>query len=119
MDKTYFKYKEHPGDFFRNTNIVELPNPQDNLQDFLVQFLKSYQSDERIAHIDDLHKFLDNDFFHEEDRNNFMKIISNKTEQEIHNKIKNIEAQLKKEAYENFYSLVQSKQIEIIYNGED
>lgn len=118
MNKVYFKYKEHPGDFFRNTDIAELPNPQYNLESFLVQFLKHYQSDERVTYIDDLHKFLDNDFFNEEDKNNFIKIIGNKTEQEIKDEIQHIEIELKNEAFENFYNLALTKQIEIIENGE-
>jgi hypothetical protein len=44
MNTIRFKYKEHPGDFFRNSDIISLPNPQDDLESFLVQFLKNYQS---------------------------------------------------------------------------
>ena len=40
MNNIYFKYKDHPGDFLRNTDVIELPNPQDDLENFLVQFLK-------------------------------------------------------------------------------
>lgn len=118
MSKIYFKYNEHPGDFFRNTDALILPNPQDDLENFLIQFLKYYQSDERIAYIEDLHKLLNNDFLSEADKNDFIKIIGNKTEQEIKNEIQNIETELKSEAYENFYNLVQTKQIEIIHNGK-
>ena len=118
MNKVNFKYKEHPGDFFRNTSTVTLPNPQEDLESFLVQFLKHYQSDESVAYIDDLNKVLDNDFSNEEDKNNLIKIIGKKTEQEIKDEIQRIEIELKDEAYENFYNLVLTKQIEIIENGE-
>lgn len=119
MNKVNFKYKEHPGDFFRNTTIVPLPNPQEDFESFLVQFLKHYQSDERVTYIDDLHKFLDNDFSNEEDKNDFIKIIGNKTKQEIKDEIQRIEIELKVEAYENFYNLIQTKQIEIIDNDKN
>ena len=118
MSTISFKYKEHPGDFFRNTDVIALPNPQEDLESFLLQFLKHYQSDERVAYVDDLHKFLDNDFSKEEDKENFIKMIVIKTEQEINNEIQRIEIELKNEAYENFYNLVLTKQIEIIENGE-
>ena len=118
MNKVNFKYKEHLGDFFRDTSTLTLPNPSKDLESFLVQFLKHYQSDERLAYIDDLHKFLNKDFSTEEDKNDFIKIIGNKTEQEIKDEIQRIEIKLKNEAFENFYNLVLTEQIEIIENGE-
>jgi hypothetical protein len=118
MNNIKFKFKDHPGDFFRSSDTITLPNPQDDLEFFLVQFLKHYQSDERVTYIDDLHKLIDNDFSNEEDKNDLIKVIGNKTEQEINHEIQIIESELKKEAYENFYNLVQTKQIEIIHNEE-
>jgi hypothetical protein len=118
MNNIYFKFKNHPGDFLRNTDVNELPNPQNDLENFLVQFLRSYQSDERVTYLDDLYKLLDDEFFNEEDKNKIIQISSCKTEQEIKNKIQQVENELKNEAFNNFYNLVQTKQIEIIENGE-
>jgi hypothetical protein len=118
MNNIYFKFKNHPGDFLRNTDVIELPNPQDDLENFLVQFLKHYQSDERVTYLDDLYKLLDNEFFNEEDKNKFIQLIAYKNDQEIKNKIQLVESELKNEAFKNFYNLIQTKQIEIIENGE-
>ena len=118
MDTVYFKYKEHPKDLLRSTDTVKIPNPVDDLEGFLIQFLKCYQSDERVAYIEDLYKFIDDEFFDEADKNSFIEIIGNKNEQEIKAEIQRIETELKNEAYVNFYNLVQTKQIEIIYNGK-
>ena len=118
MNNVYFKFKKHPGDFLRNTDVIKLPNPQENLENFLVQFLRLYQSDERVAYLDDLYKLLDNDFFNEEDKNEIIQLSSCKTDQEIKNKIQLVESELKNEAFKNFYNLVQTKQIEFIENGE-
>jgi len=42
MNTISFKYKEHPGDLLRNTDIIRLPNSDDNLEDFFVWFLNNY-----------------------------------------------------------------------------
>ncbi len=118
MNTICFKYKEHPGDIFRNTDVISLPYPEDDLESFLIQFLKSYQSDERVTYIDDLYKLLDDDFFNDEDKQEFIKTIGNKTEREIKAEIQMIENELKNEAYSNFYNLVLTKQIVIIDNGK-
>lgn len=118
MNTVSFKYKEHPGDFFRNSEVTTLPNPNEDMESFLVQFLKSYQSDERIAYIDDLYKLLDDEFFNDKDKQEFIKKIGNRTEKEIKNEIQNIENELKNEAFSNFYNLVLTKQIEIFENGK-
>lgn len=33
MSTKYFRYKSHPGDFFRNAAVHGIPNPKDNLED--------------------------------------------------------------------------------------
>lgn len=118
MSKVYFKYKEHPGDFFRNTDIVELPNPQEDLESFLVQFLPNYQSDERITFLDDLSKLIDDDFFDENDKIEFINQIGNKSKDELRTEIQLFENDLKHSAFKNFYNLVQQNRIEIISNGK-
>lgn len=118
MNNIYFKFKDHPADFFRSTDVIELPNPQEDLESFLVQFLNNYQSDERVTYLDDLYKLLDNEFFNEEDKNKFIQLIAHKSDQEIKNKIQLVENELKNEAFKNFYNLVLTEQIKIIENGE-
>lgn len=118
MNSAIFKHKEHLGDFFRNTDVIALPNPQEDLEGFLVQFLKNYQSDARVTYIDDLYKLLNDEFFNDEDKQKFINTTGNKTAKEIKIEIQMIENELKNEAYSNFYNLVLTKQIEIIDNGE-
>jgi len=114
MKKILFKYKEHPGDLFRNTDVIELPNPDNNLEDFLICFLDNYQSDKRIAHIDDLSKLVENEFLDENEKERFKNFIGNKTQEELLSEIELIENELKAEAFRNFYYLLLSNKIEIV-----
>ena len=113
MTNIYFKYKEHPADLLRSTDIVELPNPEKNLEEFLVWFLENYQSNESVAYLDDLYKLLYNEFTNEGDRATFIEFSGKQTEQEIKEEIGLVEQKLKKEAYQNFYELVQGNKIEV------
>ena len=106
-----FHYTSHPGDLFRNTSVVELPNPETNLEDFFVWFLDCYQTDSRVTYIDDLHKLLHNEFQIEEDRIAFMDEIGHLSDVEIQNEIKAVEETLRTEAFENFYRLVREGKI--------
>jgi hypothetical protein len=118
MKKIFFRYKVHPGDLLRNTDVIELPNPNDNLEDFLIWFLHNYQSDNRIAYLDDLSKLIDNEFSSEEDRADLIKKIGHKTDEEMQEEINLIEDELKKEAFENFYQLLLLNKIEILGDDE-
>lgn len=110
MSQVLFKYRVHPGDFFRNAEIAKLPNPEHNFEEFLIWFLDNYQSDSRIAYIDDLSKAIEEE--------NITTILigdkSFKNKSEIQNEIEVIENELKAEAYENFYRLLRENKIEII-----
>ena len=118
MNIISYKYEQHPGDFFRNTNVVQLPNPNDNPEEFLISFLKNYQSDNRVAYLDDLVKLLHNEFDNEIDKEAFVKIIGNKTEKEIKKELKSVENELKNEAYKNFYNLIINNKIKIIIDAK-
>jgi replication fork clamp-binding protein CrfC len=114
MRKIYFKYKIHPGDLLRNTDSVELPNPDENLEDFLVWFLDKYQSDNRIAYLNDLYLLLDNEFSNDPEKLNAGDHLKDKTEKEIQEEITKIENNCKDEAYRNFYHLLLTDNIEIV-----
>ncbi len=58
MRKIYFKCKTQPGDLLRDTSVVKLPDPETNLEDFLVWFLPDYQSSNDVAYLNDLAKML-------------------------------------------------------------
>jgi hypothetical protein len=118
MNKIYFKYLSHPGDFFRNEKINELPNPDNNLEDFLIWFLNNYQSDHRVSYMDDLFKLVNNEFVDENEKIKFEEKIGNKTKNELKHEIRGVENVLKTEAYTNFYNLLLSNKIEIIVDNE-
>ena len=119
MKKVYFRYKIHPRDFFRSTDVIELPNANENFEEFLIWFLDNYQSDDRIAYLDDLYKLLYNEYSNENDKFSFIKQIGCNTENEIREEINLRENKLKEEAYKNFYNLLLTNQIEILNNYEE
>lgn len=120
MKKLFFRFNVHPGDFLRNTDIVELPDPDQEINNFLVYFMNHYQSDDRIAYIDDLTKVLNNEFFGDEDRNvMFLKVIGSKTKKEVCEEIAKIKDVLKNEAYKNFYNLIKFDKIKITTKNEN
>ena len=102
----------------RNTDVLQIPNPDENLEDFLVYFLKNYQSDHRITYLDDLSKLLNDDFFDLIEKEKFIKIIGDKTENEIKQEMESVEIELKNEGYKNFYNLILSNKIELIIDGK-
>ena len=118
MKTTLFRYRNHPGDLLRNTDTIKLPNPEEELEDFLIHFLSHFQSDSRVTYVDDLFKLLYDDFFNETEKLKFLKIIGNKTEKEIKEEINSVQNELKKEAYKNFYNLILNNKIELITNGK-
>jgi hypothetical protein len=113
-----FKYEQHPGDLLRNTDVIQLPNPDDHPEEFLISFLNNYQSDNRVAYLDDLFKLVHNEFITEVEKQAFVKIIGNKTEKEIKQELKSVEDELKNEAYKNFYSLICNHKIKIIIDAK-
>lgn len=114
MKKIFFKYRVHPGDLLRDAEITELPNPDEQLEDFLIWFLDNYQSDSRIAYINDISKLVDDEFLDENEKQEFEKITGNKTKDELLLEIELVENELKTEAYCNFYNLLLSDKIQII-----
>ncbi|TDG35680.1 hypothetical protein EZJ43_11700 [Pedobacter changchengzhani] len=119
MKKIYFRYREHPGGFLRNTDITELPNIDNDLEDFLVWFLKNYQSDDRVTQLDDLYKLLDDEFTNENDKADFTESLGALSDREIVELIKIKEKELKDEAFQNFYSLILNDKIIITEHVEN
>lgn len=117
-EKIFCRFKVHPGDLLRNNDIFQLPNPNDNLEDFLIWFMNNYQSDDRLAYLDDLYKLFDDDFSDEETKARFIDQVGNMTVGEIKEAIEFEENELKVEAYTNFYHLVLSDKIEIVRPNE-
>ncbi|MFY7666096.1 hypothetical protein [Flavobacterium sp.] len=115
MSEVLFKYRVHPGDFFRNAEIAKLPDPENDLEGFLIWFLDDYQSDERIAYINDLCMVLEN-------QQVTPVLLNEKTfysNAEIQAEIAEVETQLKDEAYRNFYHLLRENKIQIIGRDEE
>lgn len=118
MNKVLFKFKNHPGDLFRSTDIVELPDPDQDLEGFLVQFLPMYQTDDTVALLNDLYKISDDNLFDNQKEIKFIEQLGFMTKEEVESEIPKIESQLKMEAYKHFYGLIYSNEIEIIQHGE-
>ncbi len=119
MNNIYFKYNNHPGDFFRNTDITNLPNLNEDLESFLIQFLHNYQSDEKVALLNDLYKLLYDEFYDIEDKNEVINQFGTMSKNELITEIALLETNLKEIALENFYYLILNKKIKIIENGEE
>lgn len=96
--KIYFKYKKHPGDFFRDESIQLLPNPKDDEESFWIWFHPNYQSSEDIALLNNL--FL---LFEKEPQN-----------REIINNIEKLKIKITLDSFENFYNQVLLGEIIII-----
>jgi hypothetical protein len=118
MNKTYFRYKEHPGDLFRDANLHALPEVDGQLEHFLTSFLGNYQSDDRVAYLNDLSMLLNNEFEDESQELKFRKQIGFLSNPEIQLDIQSTESKLKAEAFERFYELVGSGEIEVVSNSE-
>ena len=114
----FFKYNTHPGDLFRSTDIIHLPNPDDNQEEFLVQFLDNYQSDQRIAYINDLFKSQDDEFSSDFKKEQYTKLIGNKSHEELKSELKSLQNDLTNEAFKNFYNLLLNNKIELSIDGK-
>lgn len=114
----FFRYINHPGDFFRNSEIVELPNPDKDLEKFLVWFLTNYQSDDRIAYLEDLYKIKNKEIHSDLEKSRFINEHDLKNDISIKKEIYSIEKKLKHEAYQNFYHLLLNKKIELVNHYE-
>ena len=114
----FFKYNTHPGDLFRSADILQLPNPDDNQEEFLVQFLDNYQSDQRVAYINDLFKSLDDEFANDFEKEQYTKLIGNKTPEKLKSELKSLQNDLTNEAYKNFYNLLLNNKIELSIDGK-
>lgn len=118
MPKTYFKFKAHPGDLLRNAEENELPDPDADLEAFLVWFLDDYQKDSRLAYIDDLAKRLDGDFNDGFEMEHLGLRVEKASKLELELEIAAVEKTLKAEAYSNFYRLLLEHKIEIRLEDE-
>lgn len=113
MKNIYIKFRKHPGDVFRNTEKSIIPNPIKNQEDFLVNFLTHYQSDQRIADLDDLYKVLYNEFSDEIYENTLLNQKEIDTKTDLQNQIDELEEELMREAYRNFYEWILVGRIEV------
>lgn len=114
MKQTYFKFNNHPGDLFRNQELVLLPNYEDDLERFWVSFLDNYQSDYRIASIDDLSKLINDELENDNQRAKLFSQFEIASIDDAKRKLAIIEDCLKREAFENFYKLVAENKIQIV-----
>jgi len=114
--QVYFRFREHPGYLFRDTDLLELPDPDKDQDSFLVQFLPNYQSSQTVAYLNDLYKLRDYDS--DEDRANIIDRVGDLTSEEVENEIDSVTQVLYFDALINFYDLVLNNKIEIVNEEE-
>lgn len=112
--KAFFKFKEHPGDFFRNTDLVKLPDINKDFDEFLIQFLPNYQSDNTVTYLDDLYKLLFDEFESICHKKNFISTSGITCKEKIQEEIELTIERLKYKALDNFYRLLYSQKIEVL-----
>lgn len=96
-----YLFPSHPGDLFRNNLPQALPNPDADLDAFLVAFLDHYQSDERVALLNDLYKLKFNEFETVEDELAFRAHIVDLGLEDVDSSIQKLEFILRREAESN------------------
>lgn len=111
----YFHFPQHPGDFFRNESPRILPDPQEDLESFLLCFLEHYQSDVRVMRLNDFYKKLHNDFESDAEEQHFEAHYGSFSDNELLAQIQTMEDQLKQEAYQNYKDWICSGKI-ILYS---
>ena len=78
MKNILFKFKKLPSDLLRGTSTLQLPDPEKDLDTFLVQFLPLYQTDNTVSYVNDLYKLLDDDFQDDDDLIKFINFLNSK-----------------------------------------
>lgn len=112
MASIYFKYKTHPGDLFRDDTVHPLPAPVTEREESWIWFLLCYQSDEKVAFLNDLYKYHDQELSEAEEIN-FEKHHGKMNHTMLFNKIKQVEQELDLESLKNFYRLVKLGRIKV------
>lgn len=115
----YFRFREHPGDLFRSTDIIKLPDLDKDQNTFLVQFLPNYQSDQTVAYLNDLYKIFHDEFNDNEDRANILETVGDKTLELVDKEIRTVTQELYNQALRNFYELILNNNIEIINEEQE
>ncbi|NLB63601.1 MAG: hypothetical protein GX801_05770 [Fibrobacter sp.] len=113
MTSTLIQFINHPGDLFRNTQAVKLPDPDTNLEEFLVLFLPYYQSDQQVALLNDLYLLFHKEFPDSEAEKLFKQENDISNDSDVLRKITALESQLKHKAYQNFYHLIREQKLAV------
>jgi len=111
--KTYFKFKQHPGDLFRDNSIQVLPDINKNQEDFWLWFHPDYIGSETVAYLNDLYKWVE-DIGDGVENSEFEDCHGKMSLDEIQEQINTTEKRLVFESLENFYHLLKIQKVEII-----
>lgn len=84
-----------------------MPNPDIDLEAFLVAFLDCYQSDARVTLLNDLYKLQNNEFESEIEEQKFMNSLSSEELANMEQTIQNIESELRLEAELNYNAMIE------------
>lgn len=101
-----YQYPSHPGDFFRDASPHEVPNPDVDLEAFLVAFLDCYQSDEKIALLNDLYKLQNYEFESEVEEQKFKDSLLPEHLANLEQTIQHLESKLRIEAEMNYTTMI-------------
>ena len=114
--KVYFRFKNHPGDLFRDTSIQSLPDPIHEQEAFWVWFHPCYQISDDVSELNDLYKLLHDEDFDEDFKsdNSWYVYYSAMSKEEIKSAIAEYELAITHQSLENFYRLVRNGEVEII-----
>lgn len=105
MKKIQFKFKNHPGDLFRNDSIQVLADFYKDKENFWIWFHPNYSSSETVAYLNDLYKWIE-DICDGFDNPEFEKWYGKISLKEIENEIKVVEKRMDFESLEGFYRMV-------------
>ncbi len=108
----FFKYKNHPGDLFRDTSIQSLPDFEKDKESFWIWFLPNYSTSKTVSYLNDLYKWVED--IHDGFVNSkFERQFGRMTLDEINEQIKCTEDRLDLESLMNFYKLINHQEIEL------
>ena len=114
--KVHFRFKNHPGDLFRDASIQPLPNPEDEQETFWIWFHPCFQISDDVSELNDLYKILHDEEFDEDFKtdNSWYGYYTGMSKEEIQGAIAEYEQEITRDCLENFYRLVRNGEVEIV-----
>lgn len=112
MKTIRFRFKNHPGDLFRNDSVQVLPDFHTDKENFWIWFHPNYSGSETVAYLNDLNKWVE-DIGDGVENPEFEKWYGKMDLEEIMEKIGSVEKQLDLESLEGCYGMIGGQKIRI------